>query len=148
MQLTDEFLKTQMEDWDWCYPPELRRRAEFMDQYEVISMADHIPNIRPRQCHMFSAHAWFSMSNILTFCTGYAFSTGKWFRHSWVLNEGEKQIADLTPVRWERYYGTKLNLREAYIFHKALEEGEKLEENWLARLFNKALQINNKPSMD
>ncbi len=101
---------------EWCLPPRFWERAELMSAYQALPLGRRV-DLPYRKCH-FSAIKVYRTSKAVSECsleivTGYAFTEGKWFRHSWVVNPPDFVLLECTPTMFDAYFGARLSHLEA-----------------------------------
>lgn len=109
---------------EWCLPPKFWERAGSMSGYTATPLGNTV-GLPYRQCHRSSFLVYLRGKSVpgcsLRVATGYAYSEGYWFRHTWVVNPPDKTLLECTPVIFEGYCGVILTHREALQFALLME---------------------------
>lgn len=122
-QILSQLSQFDQPEPEWCLPPKFWERAEAMTAYTTIPLTRSV-DLPHRKCH-FSSILVYRTSHAVVECqleivTGYAFSTGKWFRHTWVINPADSMLLECTPTVFDTYFGVRLTKIEAEQFAEIL----------------------------
>jgi hypothetical protein len=106
---------------EWCLPPGFWIRAEPMTGYSVYALGKQV-GLPARKCHTSVIRIMDNREDTpLECCTGYAYSSGYWTRHSWVVNRGDMVLLEPTPATFALYYGVILDGVEFEQFKEMME---------------------------
>jgi hypothetical protein len=110
---------------EWCLPPKFWERA-FSFSCETIFPLGVMQDFLHRKCHPLSIRVYQTAKSVpdcdVHIATGYAFSSGLWFRHTWVVNPADKTLLECTPTKFDEYYGVCLSHKECGEFIEILGE--------------------------
>lgn len=108
---------------EWCLPPQFWERAVPMTGYTALLLGRRL-DMPHRQCHFSAIQVYRAGQSVkecsLEMVTGYAYSSEKWFRHTWVRNPPDKTLLECTPTQFEGYLGVVLTSLESQQFAEIL----------------------------
>lgn len=122
---------------EWCLPPRFWSRAAPFFAYTVFPLGWRV-DLPIRKCHFSAIRVFREGAKIeesdLSIATGYAYTEGKWFRHSWVVNQPDYTLLECTPIEFDKYFGVVLTKLESQQFAEIIGYDKKWSKHIIRKL--------------